>query len=262
MKDKTLVFLMVCLVVSLCILPVLAQEEQQKTQLYYAEEVVVKLSMISDHESAIKKMVEYSTEHNYPYPWYAYSTDEFHYYYIFPVEDLAKIARIGSAWGEVAKKIGMEKLQSLMKKYHNTYESNKYWMFRSRPDLSYAPEIEGSKADGSNFMFWGIGYILPGREREVEDIFRQWVALYKSQKISSGFDTFFGDIGVDLPLIFWTMSGKSAGDFFSQHEKDNNKLGLEKVMPLWMKTLSLFRKYEYKLGMPRPDLSYIPKKIE
>jgi len=80
------------------------------------------------------------------------------------------------------------------------------------------------------------------------------VDLYKSKNISNGWNTFIGDIGTDMPFYFWTASGKSAADFWSQGEKETKILGEEEVMKLEQKDMALYRKYESKTGRPRPDL--------
>lgn len=259
MGGKVSVFLMVGLMVSLCTLTILAQAEEQKAQLFFVEEVVVKPSMLSVYEAAIKEMVAYSSNHKYQYPWYAYSTNDFHYYYVFPMENLSEIENIFKAWGEISKIVPEEQLQTMMKNYQGTYEYYKYGVFRQRPDLSYTPESPRLKPEEANFMYWGFCYLLPGKEKEFEENSKKWVDLYKSKNISNGWNTFIGDIGTDMPFYFWTASGKSAADFWSQGEKETKILGEEEVMKLEQKDMALYRKYESKTGRPRPDLSYIPK---
>ena len=259
MRSKISIVLIVGLMVSFCTLAILAQTEEQKSQLYFVEEVAVKPSMLSVHEAAIKEMVGLSSEHKYSYPWYAYNTDDFHYYYVFPVENLSETENIFKAWGEIAKKLPGEQLQTLMKNYQSTYEYAKYFMFRTRPDLSYTPESPRLKPEEANFTYWGFCYLLPGREREFEKICKEFAALDKSINRPDGWNTFVGDIGMDMPLYFWTMHMKNAADFWNQDEINTKKLGEEKVMELWKRTVALCRKYEYKTGCFRPDLSYLPK---
>ena len=61
-------------------------------------------------------------------------------------------------------------------------------------------------------------------------------------------------MGSDLPLYVWSEVGKSAADFWSISENHDEILG-DEAKALWKETLSLLRKFEYKTGMPRPELS-------
>jgi hypothetical protein len=62
-------------------------------------------------------------------------------------------------------------------------------------------------------------------------------------------------MGAEMPLYFWAVRGKSAADFYNQQEIYGSKIG-ENAMELWNRTVALFRKFEDKTGMYRPDLSY------
>ena len=257
MKGKFLVVLL-GLVFCLCFLSVLARGEEQKSQLYLFEEVVVKPSMFSVHEAAIKEMVAFSSEHKYPYPWYAYSTENFEYYYIFPVENLADQDNIMKAWSEVTEKVPEEQLKALLKNYWSTYEYSKWGFFRHRPDLSYIPENQKFKPEEANFIFWRFCYLLPGKESEFENILREYLEMDKEVNKSIGYDAFVGEMGTEMPLYFWTERANNAADIYSDQEEYVTKIG-EKGMELWKKLSALLRKLEDKTGWFRPDLSYIPK---
>jgi hypothetical protein len=150
------------------------------------------------------------------------------------------------------------KWPALMRSYHPTYEYSKYVLFRHKPDLSYKPEKPRLKPEEANFMIWTYCYVQPGKEREFEEICKDLVALYKRNNIPEEIHGYAGDIGTDMPLYLWTGRAKSAIDFYSQDEKEQEIFGKEHSM-LWNKALSTLRKFEFKTGWFRPDLSYIPK---
>jgi hypothetical protein len=50
----------------------------------------------------------------------------------------------------------------------------------------------------------------------------------------------------------------SAADLWSQAEKRHQAMGKE-LPDLWWKAMDTIRKFEFKTGWFRPDLSYIPK---
>ena len=146
-----------------------------------------------------------------------------------------------------------------MSKYLGTYEYIKQGVIRTRPDLSYVPENPRLKPEEGVYIRWGQCYVKADKTREFEEIMKKWVALFKEKNIGGGFNTFMGEMGTDNPFYFWAEYGKSPADFYTWNEKESEMLG-DELMPLWLKTLGLLRKFEGKGGMIRPELSYIPKK--
>jgi hypothetical protein len=55
------------------------------------------------------------------------------------------------------------------------------------------------------------------------------------------------------------MNGKSPADFFTEDEKTTKTLEGEKSEELWKRFLATLRRYEFKTGRYRSDLSYIPE---
>jgi len=259
MKGKVSIFLMVSLVVSLCALTTLAQSEEQKAQLYFVEEVVVKPSMIDKYEELTKEALDLWTKYGSPFLFYAFVTDDFHYYFVWPIENYASLDSLFKAIGDWVVKMGDENWQALMKSGEGTYGYMKWSIVRHKPDLSYSPEKPRLKPEEANFIYIGLCYVKPGKDKEFDEAFKKWVDLYKNNNITDGFDTFAGDIGTEMPFYFWTFRAKSASDFWIHSKVRNKKIGEEKVRTLHHKTVALFRKIEFKTGRFRPGFSYIPK---
>jgi hypothetical protein len=258
MRGKISIFLALILAVGLCVLSTLAKAEEQKAEGYLVWDVLVKPSMASQYEALSKEEVSLYAEGKFAYPWYTYSTEDFHYFYVFQVENFAAIDKIYKTFAEAEKQMG-EKYQSLAKRFVGTYEYVHIDLSYLKPDLSYTPKKPSLKPEESNFIWWGFAYVLPGKEKEFEEVSKEWVALYKSKNIPDGYGTYIGDLGSDMPLYFWVFAAKSLADFSSQDEKYVKMIGEDKVKALESKTASLLRKWETKTGMFRPDLSYIPK---
>ncbi len=255
MKSK--VIFMVIFLIAFGFLFSVSQAEEQKSELFLIEDEIVKPSKIADLEAALKEMVAYSTQHKYPYPWYTYSDDNYHYYYVMPIKDYADITNIFKTWAELGEKVG-DPWQAMMKKYLKAYEYVKLGVIRTRADLSYVPENPRLKSGEEVYIRWGFCYVQPDKVGEFEEIMKEWVALFKKKNIADGFDTFIGDLGTDMPFYFWAEYGKSPADFFSHSEKNMEIFG-DEAMKLWMRTLALLRQFENIGGMFRPELSYMPK---
>ena len=231
-----------------------AQEKQTQAQRFIFWDEIVKPSMVTEYEAGVKKQVALFSKYKSQYPWNAYSTNDFHYYYVTPVENSADIDKVSDAFDAMEKNMGKEQSQAMRKNFEGTLESHDKGMVRHLPELSYIPENPRVKADEINFIYWGFCYLKFGKEKQFGDNFKKWVNLYKRNNIADGWDTYVLEMGRDLPLYVWSSVGKNAADFWSMSEKHNEALG-DEANALWNETLSLLRKFEYKTGMPRPELS-------
>ena len=258
MKRKISIFLMVGFVVILCALTTLAQTEEQKDQLLFVNEFTVSPSMIEEFEAWSKEFVALCTQHKYPYSQTAYSINDFHYIFVYPLENYADITSWDKATNELGKKAGKEQWQALWKRMENCFEYYHSSMVYLIPELSYTPENPRLKSEEGNFIFWDIYYLHPGKAKEFEEILKKWVSLCKSKIINEGYNILQGDIGTDNPVYAFSIIAKDAADFYTHNNKMWEMVGKEGEI-LYEKMLPFIRKNEVKQGWLRPDLSYIPK---
>ena len=254
MKNKAAVFLAVGLFAVLFVFSGSIGAQEQKSQLYSITEVVAKPAMAAKFEAAVKK----ENELGYPYPYSAYSTDDFYYYFLVPIENYAAIDAMNKMEGEWAAKAGQE-YEAMMKSLAGTVEHYRSGVIRFLPELSYAPKKLRLKPEEQKFTTWGFAYLGFGKEKEFADIAKQFVEVSKSKDTSIGWNMYMVQSGTEMPLYFWAEGGKSAAEYWSESEKAIKKMGEEKYGELWNKMSALLRKYESKTGRPRPDLSNIIK---
>ena len=255
MRSKISVFLVVSLVVSICALTILAQEKEQQAKAFYVREVAVRPSGLMNFIAGVKELVAQETEHKFPFPIYAYGTEDFMFYFLAPLGE-GTIEDFWKAWGEFQVKIGQEQGQKIQKLMEGTTEYHNDGFVVLRPDLSYTPENPRLKPEEANFRNWIFYYIEPGKEKETEEVAKKLVALYKSKNIPDGWDTYEVIMGKEAPLYVIVDRAKNAADYYST---DYSKLLGEEAKALSVKSLPLLRKLETKQGWFRPDLSYIPK---
>jgi hypothetical protein len=258
MRGKISIVLMVGFVVILCSSTLLAQEEKQKAQAYYALEVVVKPSMIAEYEAAVKEVVSLNSEYNATYPWYGFSADDFHYYFFIPVENLADVDKMFKEDNKLEKKMGEEKSKEIGRRFAGTYEYVREFMLYHSPDLSYTPESPRLKPEEANYRQWIWYYIQPDKEKEFQEILKKFVTLAQSKNVIDGYNIYSGGIGMDVPAYLVAFSAKSAADFETHYEKAWELLG-EEGKALMQKVIALTRERELKTGWFRPELSYLPK---
>lgn len=258
MKGKFSVFLMVGLLVCLFSLTILAQAEEQKTQLWFVREFVVKPPMAGQYEEAIKEGVARCTEHNYPYTWHTWDDGDFHYFYFYPVKNYAGIEKIFEGFGDVRKKWGEEQYQEFAKVVWESIDHYKEFVISSIPGLSYVPENPRLKEEEQNYAIWDIFYVLPGKGKEIEELGKKFCDLLKSKNYNDELHLIAGDMGIDMPVYFGLLYGKDTADFWAQNQKMWELLGEEGGV-LFQKMMSLVRKRDFKQFWYSPDLSYIPK---
>lgn len=259
MKGKALISLTIVLIVSLWVIPALPQAEEPKPQLILVEEVVVKPAKVAEWEAHVKQAIELFTKYEFPYQLYAFSYDDFHYHFCRLIDNFADIDNFYKAYEGWSKKMGPEQWESLMKSGIGTLDYYRYFLIRYRPDLSYILEELGFNLwKEGHFIFVKSCYLNFGTEKEYEEITKKWVDIYKNKSIPSGWWTYVGDIGTNMPFYMFVIRAKSAADYYSQSEKIQKLLG-EEIKKLMGKTWSPVRKFETKTGRFRPDLSYLPK---
>ena len=258
MRSKISIVLMMGFVVCLCLSTNTIQAQEKKSQAFVVWDFVVKPSMVMQYEESVKKQIELNTKANFPYPWATYSTNDFHYYFLIAVENFETVDRIYKAFGEGWNAIGEEQLQALRKMQEGTYDHFRMGMYYLRFDLSYIPEDPRLTEDEMNFLWWNFYYIKPGMGTQANDIAKEWQALYKANNIPDGWNFYVGDFGSEEPVRVVVMGAKSAADYFQQGEKTIKLFG-EKYGEMTKKTMDICRRFEQKLGMIRPDLSYAPK---
>ncbi|HYA48835.1 MAG TPA: hypothetical protein VEG35_03965 [Burkholderiales bacterium] len=235
-----------------------APAQEKKPQLYFIEEDVVKPAMVAQFEAVVKEVnATLFKAYGWPWPFQVYATDDFHYYFLYPFESLTEIDKGFSIWYGMIGKLGEQKWDALNRKMGDTTEYVKQGTVTLSPQLSYVPEKLPFKPEEAKFIYWGFCYVLPGKEMDFEAQLKKMVALYKAKNVPAGFKSWIGGIGTEMPFYFFSETGRSAADMFLTDEKVT-KLVDPEATAIWKDMLKLMRKYEFKTGMPRPDLSYTP----
>lgn len=258
MKPNRLACALLFLAVSFLAFALPAPAQEKKPQLFFIEDDVVKPAMVAQFEAALTETVATLFKaYSWPWPFQVYATEDFHYYILYPFESLSEVDKGFGIWYGMVGKLGEQKWDALNRKMGETTEYIKQGTVTLSPELSYTPEKPRFKPEEAKFVYWGFCYVMPGKEKDFEAQTKKIVALYQAKKISGGFKTWIGGMGTEMPFYFFSMTAKSAADMFVTDEKTTKLLDPE-ATAIWNVMLKLMRKYEFKTGMPRPDLSYAP----
>jgi hypothetical protein len=237
-------------------LPVAAQAQNTQPQLYLRGDFVVDASRVGEYEAAVKEILAGLERYGFPFPFDTFSTDDNHYYILFPLKNYSDAELWSKSWGALSEKMGPENLQAVYGRMAAAGIELVYQFWYYRPDISFLPEKERLKPEEIGYYTWDFVYLIPGKEPEFEAVNKEWIALSKAKRARDPFLTYAGDLGTKMPVYVWVEYGKSAADYALTEEKFWKSMG-EEGAALSKKTLALIRKMESKTGRYRPDLSYL-----
>jgi hypothetical protein len=238
---------------SLCPAGIRSQDIQPR--LYLVGDVLVDASRVDEYEAALKEILANLETHGFPFRLDTYSTDDNHYYAVYPLKNYADVDLWVEAWAELGRKMGPEALRALQARVAAAEIDRVYRFWSYRPDISFLPEKERIRPEEIGYYTWDYVSLIPGKEADFEAVNKEWVALSRAKKARDPFYTCKGDLGTKMPVYVWVEYGKSAADYAATEEKFWKSMG-EEGAALSKRTRALIRKIDSKTGRYRPDLSY------
>ncbi len=131
----------------------------------------------------------------------------------------------------------------------------KWWIVKERPDLSYQPGSDSLRfTDESLYMNFTFFYGCSDLEKEIDETFKEWIELYRSNEIPYGYTVYETIIGDECPLLIFVYTASNAAEFFLHQQEIAQKL-VYKEAKMMEKALKLCRKYEVHTGYYRPELT-------
>jgi hypothetical protein len=254
MKNRILFAMLTILVMGNSFYSSSAQDKTSAFQGFIVWEDAVYPSALEAYEHATKMMMALYAEQGLPDWIRVYSTNDFIYYWVFPVETYADVDTLYDEFRRIYEN-APEKVKAINDAFEGTHEYTKSWTCYWDNGLSYNPE--GSTA-GMDYFTWRFCWINKGGEDEMREVFKEWAALASSKNIPRGWNTYIGDMGVETPFMFWVSVGKNEAEYYKSRQEIMHLYGAERFQ-LWKKQMALMRKYEEKSGWYRHDLSYIPE---
>jgi hypothetical protein len=246
------------LLVVLGVLPAAVRSQQVQPELRLVGDFLVDTSRVAEYEAAVRDLLANLAKHEFAFNLDIYSTDDSHYYAVYPLKNYADADAWFKAWAELAQKMGPENLQAIRRRIVACEIERVYQFWYYRPDISFLPQKERLKPNEIGYYTWDFVWVIPGKEAEFEAANKEWIALSKAKGARDPFYTWVGDLGTPTPVYVWVEYGKSAADYAVTEEKFWKAMG-EEGAALSKKTRALMRRIDSKTGQYRPDLSYSPK---
>ncbi len=256
MKNKALIKALLLLsILSISLISSAQDESKNRLLVVWTNSVIP--SQAEQYQNAVKKQVALMKKSNHATPYYVYSTEDYYYYWVTFIDNFAAFDDLSSQWfkfkSEVEKSDGFNHNQE----FKGTVNYVLPQILATRSELSYVPAGQIFKPEEFPYFRFGYCYGKGGFEKEFEDNWKLWVALFKKYNITIGWNMYEGILGTETPFYIWSETYKNEIDMASTRAKEFEKMG-EEPNKLWQETERLLRKIEYKTGWYRPDLSYIP----
>jgi hypothetical protein len=254
MRRKIFAWMGVCVFLCLAVLAIEAQAQEQEPQLYFVRMVKVKPSKVDNYFAGAKELMAQLKEHSYPYSINVFRCNDFSVMYSVPLKDLADLQTLGDSMNALMAKLTPETGQKIQQLMGGAVEYQEDGLIVFRPDLSYMPENPRLKPEEINFQNWTFTYILPGKEKDLEEMSKKYKALYQAKNIPDGFMLYQVIMGKQQPMYILSQSAKNPGDYFSI---DHSEALGEEAAAMQGKLWSFIRKVEYMQAWIARDLTYM-----
>ncbi len=237
----------------------LAAQEYPPPQMYWVLAEHVKPAMLHEYEAATKEMIRLLAsvpDATSKVQFTTISGPEVGYAYVITIDGFSGMDRAWQNWEATIEAAGRDKFMAIQEKASAATDYAESFVLMLREDLSYLPETTALTAERPyrKYHYW---YSLPGKEQQVEAVVKEYVQLYKSKGLTTGWRIYQTVIGPDLPMYLVVETAKDPADYHATEMKVRSALG-EAGQKLEMKALQYARRLEIRDGWIRPDLSFPP----
>ena len=234
-----------------------AAQEDDQPQMYFVHQEIVKPSMISQYEAAAAdwvKMLQSSAAAREKITYSAFSGPQAGFVYVVPVDGFADFADFGEAFESVAEALG-ERWDEVSGRSDAAVDHFESGFYIHRPNMSYEPENPRLGEDEARMVHWDFWYALPGKTEELEAVAKEFVELYSSKGIDTGWNVYEAISGGELPLYVVAVVARDEADFYANEARLNELTG-EEGQELGTKALKFARRVDPMIVWMRPDLSF------
>jgi hypothetical protein len=215
-------------------------------------EEIVKPSMTTKYQDAVKKLKAACEQNKTSFSWTALVFDDNTHIYVSPIPGgLADMEK--NPFAPLEAKIGQEAMGKIWGEFSGCLETSSDFAITRIPEASYLSPPAGENA--RDFLYW---FVEPGKEGDAMKIMAEWKKLYETKKVQNGFAVYKIMMGKEFGYAIMSW-GKNPSDIAFKEEKSNELLGQE-AAALWAKTQAITRKYFTKRARVAPELSYVATK--
>lgn len=246
-NQKTL--LLTCVVLCLTMSISFAQ------QMYTVFQDNVKPSKVMDYEKIVKEFNKACEEHSVETQWMSASQDDFTYYYITPIENMAELDKKPMA--SMVKDMGDTFTDMVNSIESCTTASGSYIMY-GIDELSYkAPE--GTDMSNQNYRVWYELHYQSENKDKIKEAMKAIKTMFEEKGSKEYYNVYHSGFGTMENYYLVSVAAKDGIDSETRAKVNQDVLGPDRY-ETFNKLMAYLDEWVEHRGKMRPDLSYMPEK--
>lgn len=249
---KTLKIKLLLVIFMGTVLNTVAQE--QKSNMYWIHEDVVKPSMVSTYETVCKDLTSNLKKHNIQnFNAIVTNTMDHRYLWVSPINSMADINY--EAFASLSEKMGADAMKSLFNKMDKSYDTEHDYIIQLDEELTYMPEGITQTPENQDYRKFHYFHYSPGNEKALREKSAAIKKLFESKGSKVHYRTYKSGFGARGAFYMVAIAAKDPVDYASKIEENNQLLGQE-WQKMWMDFQSELLEYKIIEGQMRPDMAY------
>lgn len=226
-------------------------------QAFFINQDNVKPSKAAEYEKAVKAFNEASAKHNVKSNWMAAMRNDFTYYYIVPIENMADLDK--KPFADMKEAMGDE-WKTMFANLDKCLSSYGSFIMYSVDELSYkAPE--GTDTSDQNYRKWFLMYYAPKNAKKVKEGMKAVKEMFEAKGSKEYYNVYQSGLGNMESHYLVSVPSKDEVDGAQLAKENQEVLGPDRY-ETFNKVIKYLTRMEEFSGFMRPDLSYSPKKEE
>jgi hypothetical protein len=232
-------------------------EEGEARVVLMIEDLYVFPDKAEEFEELFKEMKTVFIAHAFPYPLGFYKMDDLRYVAVWRIRGTGGVDQLNAAWETTAIEWGEEASAQWIGKLYATMSHWQASLWYPRPDLSYMAE---NQTDEVKYIVQGNLRIKLGHQQEVEELVKEYIAVYAEHEVPHGWNTGEGSVGTEVPELGFFEWSASPGAFWMRSDADRTNEELsKKTEAIWQRMAPHIRGYDQVTGWYLEELSYNPE---
>ncbi len=227
----------------------------QAQQAYQIHQDNVKPSKIMEYEKIAKELHEACVEHNLQDTWFTASTNDFRYYYITPIENMADLDK--RPFADMAKAMG-DKFSDMFTRFDQCYDSHGTYIVVKDNELSYMPEGKTAAPADETYRKWFYMYYTPENSKKMREGMKAVKEFFAAKGSKEYYRVYRNGFGQMENYYMVSISAKDEIDSATRGKANEDLLGPDR-WEVFSKVMNNTSRMEEISGEMRPDLSYSPK---
>ena len=233
----------------------LSAQTPESSHLFLFEDCRAHPNEVTVWEKGVTDFLVHYNIQKYPYSFSAFSTDDYHYYWFFPIKNFADIDHFYDETNSLGESINPDSMASINQKLWVGYEYCDWGIYKKDPSLLYNPSTEYIHNIKYEYYYWDFVGIYPNMQTNFKTVIQEIISYLESKEIKTSFEVYFGDLGTRKPMCLIVRGTNDPLKFKNLSDYISNLIGLDNI-PLTDRFNSCLRSIRSKSGKYRKDLSY------